>query len=91
MSTYRIEAESEAALIAKLEAADPALVVTGESNVKRVQQSCVTNPRLVMTDGVPVIDPDFGAYVPQVPVIPEIWFSTVEVTGENASLALVAS
>lgn len=91
MSTYRIEAGSEAALIAKLEAADPALVVAGEGNVKRVRQSCVTNPRLVMTDGVSVIDPDYGTYVPQVPAIPETWFSTVEVTGENTSLASVAS
>lgn len=85
MTTYRIEAESEAALIAKIEAADPSLVVTGEGGVKRVRQSCVTNPRRVTVAGAPVSDGEGGTYVPQVPAVPERWYSIVAGAG-NASL-----
>ena len=89
MTAYRIEAASEAALIDKINAADPAFVVTGENGVKRVRQACVRNPAQVMVDGAPVSDGEGGTYVPKVPADPELWFSIID-TGANEALAAIA-
>lgn len=90
MIAYRIEAASVAALVARIEAADPYFVVTGDGGVKRVRQSRVTNPRRVMVDGAPVDDGNGGTYTPKVPANPEAWFSTIR-TDENKALAAIAS
>ena len=88
MTYYRIEAASAAALIEKIEAADPSFVVMGAAGVKRVRQSCVSNPAQVMVDGAPVSDGEGGVYTPKVPADPEVWFSVIE-TSDNAALEAI--
>ena len=90
MTSYRIEAASAAAVISKIEAADPGFVVTGENGVKRVRQSCVTNPAQVMVVVLQATDSEGDTYTPTIPADPEIWFSVIE-AAENAALAHVAS
>lgn len=88
MTTYRIEAVSVAELIERIDVADSTFVVRGENGVRRVRQSCVSNPAQVMVDGAPVNDGEGGVYTPKVPADPEVWFSVIE-TSDNAALEAI--
>lgn len=87
--TYRIRAESEAALIALLEVARPGLVVTDEEGVKRVAENLVKRPYPEMVDGEPVVDEETGETT--TPIEPTgYWRCAVRLTEADAELSAIS-
>lgn len=86
---YRLRAESEAALVAMLEAARADLVVTDEEGVKHVAENLVKRPYPEMVDGEPVVDEETGETT--TPIEPTgYWRCAVRLAESDAELSAIA-